>query len=183
MIDLRSYPLTSRRITTVGDLAIPTDDETILIFDSGCDQALANGKPWKILYRTGKQYTVNSAYKGLGSITHLDEVSAATTVLVNKKVSFIGILNNAIRNPSEQEVESLIPPAQARAAGHLVDDVAHRHLTNSGASGSQCMKIDGQEYPLNFDGYKCYWQIRFPSDAEWETLPRIDLTSPRPYTP
>ena len=65
----------------------------------------------------------------------------------------------------------------------VVDDVAKRYPAMDGKQGSQCMSIGADSLPLHFDGWKCFFHIRKPSQEELRSLPVYELTSPREYKP
>ena len=64
-----------------------------------------------------------------------------------------------------------------------VEDVANRHSTRDGRSGGQCLQIGTETLPLHFDGWKCFFDIRMPTQEELKSLPVFEITSPLPYKP
>ena len=64
-----------------------------------------------------------------------------------------------------------------------VEDVANRHSTRDGRSGGQCLQIGTETLPLHFDGWKCFFDIRKPTQEELKSLPVFEITSPLPYKP
>ena len=99
----------------------------------------------------------------------------------NKLVVFK--INNCLLDISTTQVESLLQPHQARAFGVVVNDVAQRHPAMDGKQGSQCISIGADTLPLHFDGWNCFFQIRWQSQEELKTLPVYELTSPHEYKP
>ena len=79
--------------------------------------------------------------------------------------------------------ESLLQPLHIRAFGVVIDDVARRHPVKDGKPGGQCIHVGTDKLPLHFDGWKCYFHIRKPSQAELKSLPMYELTTPHPYQP
>ena len=79
--------------------------------------------------------------------------------------------------------ESLLQPHQARAFGIVIDYIARRHPGKDGKPGGQCIHVGTDKLPLHFDGWKCYFHIRKPSQEELKSLPVYELTSPHPYQP
>ena len=65
----------------------------------------------------------------------------------------------------------------------IVEDVANRHSTRDGRSGGQCLQIGTYTLPLHFDGWKCFFDIRKPTQEELKSLPVLEITSPLPYKP
>ena len=79
--------------------------------------------------------------------------------------------------------ESLLQPHQDRVFGIVVDDVSRRHIGKDDKSGGQCICVGTDTLPLHFDGWKCLYQTRKPSQEEIRSLPVYELTSPHPYQP
>ena len=79
--------------------------------------------------------------------------------------------------------ESLLQPHQARAYGVVINDVAKRHLATEKTQGAQNLVVDGISLPLNFDGWKCYFNVSKPTTEELETLAKFCITSSLPYLP
>ena len=50
-------------------------------------------------------------------------------------------------------------------------------------TGGQCITVDATSYLMHFDGWKCYFCISKPSDADLVKYPIIWITSPLPYEP
>ena len=70
-----------------------------------------------------------------------------------------------------------------RAFVVVVDDCAKVHLYPSGKSGGQCIKINNQEFGMNFDRWKCYFRAQKPTHHNLNKYPIIEITSPLPYEP
>ncbi len=77
----------------------------------------------------------------------------------------------------------MLQPHQARAYGVVVNDVASRHTTTENKQGVQNLVVNEKSLPLNFDGWKCYFNINKPTPEQLKTLPRFKLTSELPYAP
>ena len=60
----------------------------------------------------------------------------------------------------------------------VLNDVVKRHPTMDVKQGSQCISIDADSLPLNFDGWKCFFHIRKSSQEELRSLPVCEVTSP-----
>ena len=48
---------------------------------------------------------------------------------------------------------------------------------------AQNLVVDGVKLPLNFDGWKCYFNVSKPKTKQLNTLPKFTLTSELPYLP
>ena len=88
-----------------------------------------------------------------------------------------------MKDDDPNQVESLLPPAQVRDAGHAVDEQPTDKLTPRGDYGTQCCKVGNTIIPLFFDGLKCFYKLAAITDAELATLPRIVFTKRGEYEP
>ncbi len=61
--------------------------------------------------------------------------------------------------------------------------MAKRYLATEKTQGAQNLVVDGISLPLNFDGWKCYFNVSKPTTEELKILPRFVLTSELPYLP
>ena len=77
-----------------------------------------------------------------------------------------------------REGKTLISANQARAAGHVVDDVPKKY------HGKQRIKLfDGPTIPLIYRQGLCHMKTSYPSDQDLQTLPVHDLTLDIPWNP
>ena len=77
-----------------------------------------------------------------------------------------------------REGKTLISANQARAAGHVVDDVPKKY------HGKQRIKLfDGPTIPLIYRQGLCHMKTSYPSDQDLQTLPVYDLTLDIPWNP
>lgn len=72
---------------------------------------------------------------------------------------------------------------QLRSSGVLIDGVFSCHIGSNGKPGTQCVQIQGRKIPLYFDGYKTYFRLRKPSEANLGRYLIYEMTSPLPYEP
>ena len=105
-----------------------------------------------------------------------------TAILPSNKLVVIKI-NQCLLDKTLSQKESLLQPHQASVFGVVIDDIAKNHLSMDGKQEGQCIIIGSDILPLHFDGWKCYLQIRQPSQEELKSLPVYELTSPHEYTP
>ena len=53
----------------------------------------------------------------------------------------------------------------------------------SGKPGGQCIKINDQEFGMNFDEWKCHFRAQKPTYHDLHKYPTIEITSSLPYEP
>ena len=166
------------------DLAIHDSSDTLIIIDSGCDQSIINKKSFSILSKSGTYYHVNGALADRMTTSEpLQVVNGATKVTTKNGEKYILVINQALLDTSEQQLEALLQPHQCRAHGVCVDDCATRHKHIDGSNGGQCIQVASYNLPLYYDGYKCYFITSKPSPEDLTQLPHIELTSPLQYEP
>ena len=165
------------------DLVIPSTKDNILLIDNGCDISIISKNSFLIQTLTGIFYNVDGALHNMHA-SNLQLVSNCFTLAILPSNTLIILkLNNCLLDNNESQTESLLQPHQARAFGVVVNDVAKRHPAMDDKQGSQCISIGADTLPLHFDGWKCFFQIRKPSQEELKTLPVYELTSPHEYKP
>ena len=63
-------------------------------------------------------------------------------------------------------------------------DLTSNHFnTIDGQNGTQSFSIEGQSYPLEFDGRKMHVGISKPTQDDHDNLPTYEMTSPHPFNP
>ena len=90
-------------------------------------------------------------------------------------------MNQCLLDSTPGQTESLLQPHQARAYGVIVNDVAKTHSAADKKQGAQNLVVDGITPSLNFDGWKCYFNVRKPTTKELKVLPKFILISELPY--
>ena len=154
-----------------------------MVVDNGCDQSIININSFLVHSFAGVYYDVGGALQNMRS-SHLQLVNCAFTLVTlpdNSKVIFK--LNQCFLDSDPSQSEALLQPHQARAFGVVVDDCSNRHLGKDGKPGGQCLSVHGVDYPMHFDGWKCYYRISKPTAADLDLFPIIEITSPQPYEP
>jgi len=174
--------MSKRRVQRICDLVI-TDNEHILISDSGCDQSIINSSAFLIQSFTGVYYNVGGALSGMSS-SDLELVNDAYTLatLPNGKKTILKV-NQAFCDSDPLQSEALFQPHQLRAHGVIVDDCARRHLRADGQPGGQCLITPECKLDMHFDGWKTYFRIQKPTAEDLQNYDIVELTSPRPYEP
>lgn len=164
-------------------LVIPTDDEPMSIFDTGCDNSLINLNSYIVGHYLGIKYNLKGALNGMGNAQTLELANNCMTKIVCKDRSFIGVVNQCLVDEDPEQTESLLQPHQLRAHGVLLDDVPPCHLRIDGNPGTLRLKVGETEVPLYFDGLKTYIICVRPTEEEIHSLPHVILTSTEPYEP
>ena len=191
------------------DLTFYSNSEQIMIIDSACDQTVVNNISFVINSYTGVFFNVSGAIKSSKISTKLELVNDCYTLVkfpnnfiadntkiksnlhvktakpdaCMNKIGVIFKLNQALLNTEPGLKESLLQPYEARANGVIIDDVPTRYTGNDSTGGTQRIVVNGDEIPLFFDGWKCYLNIRKPTQVEIRTLPVYEITSRLPYKP
>ena len=88
-----------RRIVHKGDLNIYTNDEQIMIIDSGCDQTVVNDTSFKIYSHTGIFFNVAGAINGSKNNNNLE--------LVNDCYTFVKLLDNNYKSSNTKNKSNL----------------------------------------------------------------------------
>ena len=141
-----------RRMIKIDDLVIPSNNESILLIDNGCDVSIISNNSFLIDTYTGTFFNVDGALINMKT-NNLQLVNDCYTVAIlpsNKLV--ILKINQCLLDKDPSQQESLLQPHQARAFSVIIDDVAKRHPTNDGKQGGQCICISTDTLPLHFDG-------------------------------
>ena len=174
-----------RRITYNGDLAIPSDGDSTLIVDSGCDQSIITLNHFIVTVNTGVYYTVHGALQGRMSSgnTMLEVVNGYTLATLRDGRKYIIVVNQALLDRDPRQTESLLQPHQCRAYGTAVDECSILHTDVHGEKGTQQIKAVDCSIPLLFDGFKTFLSISKPSKEDFEILPHLVLTSSTAYDP
>ncbi|CAJ1967923.1 unnamed protein product [Cylindrotheca closterium] len=161
---------------------MPHPTESILITNSGADQFLA-GYVWRRLGITGRHIALTGpiARRDIGTVLPVSSVAAK--IIDEHGNTYCGKAHEVLHDTNPHQHESLLPPAQARAAGNAVDECPSDALTPRGDYGTQCCVISGHTLPLFFDGFKCYYSVEAITDEEMRTLPEIVFTSDEEYEP
>lgn len=103
-------------------MVIPTDDERIAVFDTGCD--LSSGLI--LAYIT---------------ICNLQLASHCFTNIVCKDKEFIGVVNQCLVDPNPHQIETLLQPQV------LVDNIPPCHLPIDKKPGTLCLKAGETTVP------------------------------------
>ena len=174
--------MSKRRVQRISDLVI-TEDEGILISDSGCDQSIINLNSFLVQTYTGIDFNVGGALEGMGS-SSLELVNDAYTLaLLPTGDKVLLKFNQALCDPDPLQLEALFQPHQLRSHGVLVDDCAKRHRRSDGNPGGQCLTTPESTVDMHFDGFKCYFRIQKPTANDMQKYEIIELTSSQPYEP
>lgn len=136
-----------------------------------------------MILHTSRSFCVNGALVNVRDERKLPEVSEHANAHMHGRPASTAVMNCAICGDGHQQMESLCPPAQGRAHGAIVDDVAKRHLKSNGAPGTQSIAFGGKVCPLPHDGHKCFWTTKPTTKIDLANLPKAELTSPRPHQP
>ena len=137
-----------------------------------------------ILQRTSEYFLVEGAMPGMKEEEPMQVVNVAVLVTnpySNEKV--ICVINQCLLITDGSHREGLLQPHQARSFGTAIDDCSRHHLGVDGRPGNQCIQVPGMTIPLLHDGWKAFLSISKPTSDEMETVPMVELTSPRNYNP
>ena len=151
-------------------------NEPILLLDSGADQFLA-GFIWRCIGTTGRHVNLFGALAQRHSGTVLPVCSVAAKIIDRFGNEYCGIAHEALLDKNPSQIESLLPPAQARKAGNRVDDCPTDQLMPNGSFGTQCCVFNDTRLPLFHDGDLAFYRIEAITDEEMKELPRVFLTS------
>lgn len=160
-----------------------SDNDDVLIADSGCDQSIVN-HVWRIIHDTGRQIIVNGALARRHPGTAFPVVTAVAKIIDNDGKAWQATLHEALYDSSPLQRESLLASAQVRAADNALDDCDRNSPTTTGGYSTQCTIVDGNTVPFLFNGLHCYYQVQPITDDEIQTLPNLVFTNrDRPYEP
>ena len=154
-----------------------------MVVDNGCDQSIININSFLIKSFAGELYNVGGALHSMHS-SQLELVSDAFTLVTlpdNSKVIFR--INQCFLDRDPSQTEALLQPHQARAFGVIVDDCVSCHLGVDGNRGGQQLLVNDVSYPMHFDGWKCYYRLSKPTEADLLRYNIIEITCSRPYEP
>ena len=155
----------SRRVEYLDNLVITTN-EPIMVIDNGCDQSIININSFLVKSFAGVRFEIGGAIQGMGSST-LELVNDAYTLATlpdGRKILFL--IHQCLLDRNPQQNEALLQPHQARAFGVKIDDCASCHLRSDGQPGTQCLSVDDIDFPMHFDGWKCYFRISLPTSDD-----------------
>jgi len=108
--------MSKQRVQRIYDLVI-TEDEGILISDSGCDQSILNLNSFLVQTYTGIDFIAGGALQGMRS-SSLELVNDAyTLVLLPTGEKVLLKFNQAFCDPDPLQLEALFQPHQLRAHG------------------------------------------------------------------
>ena len=171
-----------RRVEYLNNLVITTD-EPIMVIDNGCDQSIINTNSFLVKSFAGVIFEVGGALNAMqpSRLELVNEAYTLATLPDNSKVIFL--LNQCFLDRDSSQNEALLQPHQARSFGVRIDDCASCHLRADGEPGTQSIAIGDNTYPMHFDGWKCYFRISKPSEADLLHYPIVELTSPCRYEP
>ena len=164
-------------------LVIPTDDEPLAVFDTGCDNSLINLNSFIVGSYLGIYYNLQGALEGMTRSQSLQLANHCFTKIVCKDREFIRVVNQCLVDPNPQQIETLLQPHQLRASGILLDDIPPCHLRIDNKPGTLCLKAGETTVPLYFDGLKTFIICVKPTEEELHSLPHVVLTSEEPYEP
>ena len=154
--------------------------ESILIMDTAADQCTCGGSAWIVLHDTGKKAQCCGYLVGQKGAT-LPIVSAITCVEAEGHDPCLFLMNQACYHGNEEQTESLCHPYQAMDHGVSFCLTPNDTPTIKSEPGGQCMIVDEQKFPLNYDGRKMFLRIRRPSMQELKELETFEITSPNEY--
>ena len=77
---------------------------------------------------------------------------AHTIVRLPNNFKVVFKINQAFSPQDSNQTEELLQPHQVREFGIIVDDCESRHLSTSGSTGTQCIKVGDRTLPMYFDG-------------------------------
>ena len=137
------------------------------VVDTGCQHSLVNKNEWATLSHTGESVRTTS-WCGTESVIPIGTACARTTT--TSGVPVLLVINNA--GLSDQR--SLLDPFQIEANGWQVQ------LTEHGASPLG-MRKGGLQLGLSFE-HDVALDTVLPTATEIASLPRIELTSPSPWS-
>ena len=171
-----------RRVEQIDNLLITTE-ENIMVIDNGCDQTIINNNSFLVQSFAGVIFNVGGALQGMSSsnLELVNEAYTLATLCDSTKVLFK--INQCLLDRDPMQTEALLQPHQMRAYGVVVDDCAKCHISTNGQAGSQQITVGNKCYPMNFDGWKCYFRIRRPTAEELLLYPIVELTPPLVYEP
>jgi len=97
-------------------------NQHILIADSGCDQTLVT-KIWTILENTGHYVMMTGAFAGRNVGEQFPVVHAACKAVMKDGSAFVLIVNEALYDSNEAQVESLLSVHQSlQLQANCIDD-------------------------------------------------------------
>ena len=82
-----------------------------------------------------------------------------------------------------KQTESLLQHHQVISCGVIVDNCASRHVSTSGEPGAQYIKVGNKIVSMEFDGWKCYYNIEKPTADDLLKFEIIELTPRLSYEP
>ena len=85
----------------------------------------------------------------------VDNTSTLVTLPSGDKVIFR--LHQCILDRDLLQTEALLQSHQARAFGIVVDDCAKYYMGPGSTNGGQHFTVGDEVFPLQFDGWKCYF--------------------------
>ena len=115
-------------------------------------------------------------------VVHTLPIAGAYTVIsLPFGKPFIALVHQIVHNKSLNQNKSLALPYQLMNHGINVDLVLFCYTTKDRTNGTQSFTINGDSYPLEYDGRKIYVRISKPAQENYETLIIHELTSFYPY--
>ena len=147
----------------------------VLIMDSGGGHyGTITARAWRVLSQTNHS-TFLSGYQDSGPAKEWPVVNAVTKVRIQgREDPVLFVMNYVTMLDDDNERESLAVPFQSMKHGVTVD------LTPTKYGGTGKMKVDGQEFPFDFDGEKLYYKIEKPTSEDLDLWECFELTSPLP---
>ena len=125
----------------------------------------------------GMHFTTGGALNSMAAskLELSNEEYTLVTLPNNTKVIFK--INQAFLYRDSNQTEALLRPHQDRAVGSIVDDCAKRQLATSGKPGGQCLQVGVKKFEMQFHGWKCYFKIRKPKEADLAKYDKCELSS------
>ena len=147
----------------------------MLVIDTGGGKnATITKRAWKVLHRTNHR-TAMHGYQDKGPAKIYPIVNAVTKVHIpGRDLPVLFTLNYATLIDDPGERESLCVPFDLMRHHIAVD------LTPTTLGGTGGIKVEGQNFPFEFDGEKLFYKISKPTEDDLDTLEWLELTSPHP---
>jgi hypothetical protein len=158
--------------------------QQILVSDSGNDQMLLTSA-WRILRRTGREVMMTGAFAGRNMGEVFPVVSAVAKIVCEDGKAYAAYAHEALFDSNPAQRESLLSVHQSlRDQRNGIDDRARCERGVDGNPGLQMARFGRHKLPFYFDGTKCFFEVHWITEAEEQTLPKIQLTDgDRPYEP
>ncbi len=161
------------------DLLPLTIEDVHSELDTRADTICA-GRNCCLIHYTGQECTVSGFHHQLGTMDKIPIATVATTWTdEHTGQGFILIMHETLFFGNDLD-HSLINPNQIRANGFQVYDNPYE-MDPSRQMGVAINDTD--RIPFQFAGTTIFFNTRYPTDLEMDTLPHVVLTSEAPWDP